>query len=185
MIQRIDTRELFAQSLHELAETQSVDKITVKEIAANCSATPTTFYRYFRSKYELISWVYDSKVQMATDGFGDGCDWRNTVLRYIRIMTDDRSFYLNALRNTAGKDEFHALSRTNDIVIIKRRLLELNDLDSFDEKMDFMVSMYIYGVSEAIITWFVSDRTISDERVADWCVEGMPEVLKPLFHIEP
>lgn len=37
--------ELLAESFRELAETKSIDLITVREIAGNCGYSPATFYR--------------------------------------------------------------------------------------------------------------------------------------------
>ena len=36
-----------------------VEKITVKEIVAECQTTRQTFYRHFQDKYDLINWYFD------------------------------------------------------------------------------------------------------------------------------
>ena len=50
MVKRTSTKELIAQSLVELGEAQPVDKITVQDIADNCSVSKRTFYYHFADK---------------------------------------------------------------------------------------------------------------------------------------
>ena len=45
-------KEIMAASFRELARKRPIDKITVKEIAANCDYSQTTFYRQFKDKYD-------------------------------------------------------------------------------------------------------------------------------------
>ena len=51
-MKRKTAKEILADSFHELAEDRQIDKITVREIAANCGYSSATFYRQFRDKYE-------------------------------------------------------------------------------------------------------------------------------------
>ena len=42
-MKRKTAREILADPFHELAENRQIDKITVREIAANCSYSTATF----------------------------------------------------------------------------------------------------------------------------------------------
>ena len=57
-MKRKTTKGILAESFRELAEGQSVDKITVQEIVDNCDYSTATFYRHFKDKYDLIAWNY-------------------------------------------------------------------------------------------------------------------------------
>ena len=57
-MKRKTAREILADSFRELAETRSVDKITVRDITDNCGYSTATFYRQFKDKYDLIAWQY-------------------------------------------------------------------------------------------------------------------------------
>ena len=63
MIIRMTTKELFAESLKELAVSKNISKITVKEISANCGFTSKTFYNHFQDKYALIEWIYSTAAE--------------------------------------------------------------------------------------------------------------------------
>ena len=55
-MKRKTTKEILAESFRELAESKSIDKITVQEIVNNCDYSTATFYRHFKDKYDLIAW---------------------------------------------------------------------------------------------------------------------------------
>ena len=48
MIRRKTTKEIFGESIHELAEKKPLDKITVREIVENCGLSSATFYHHFQ-----------------------------------------------------------------------------------------------------------------------------------------
>ena len=52
------TKELLANSFLELAEKMLINKITIANIVENCEVTLSTFYRYFKDKYDMIAWIY-------------------------------------------------------------------------------------------------------------------------------
>lgn len=55
-MKRKAARDIFVESFHALAQTRSIDRITVREIAENCGYSTATFDRHFMDKYDLIVW---------------------------------------------------------------------------------------------------------------------------------
>ena len=55
-MKRKTARDIFVESFHALAQTRSIDRITVREIAENCGYSTATFDRHFMDKYDLIVW---------------------------------------------------------------------------------------------------------------------------------
>ena len=53
-MKRKTARDIFVESFHALAQTRSIDRITVREIAENCGYSTATFDRHFMDKYDLI-----------------------------------------------------------------------------------------------------------------------------------
>ena len=63
-MKRKTAKEILADSFHELAEDRQIDKITVREIAANCGYSSATFYRQFRDKYSF--WLIAKELRSKT-----------------------------------------------------------------------------------------------------------------------
>ncbi len=83
-MKRKTAREILADSFRELMEHKSADKITIREITANCGYSMATFYRQFRDKYDLIAWDYArrfrEKVALEeSEGLHD-CFFRSAVM---------------------------------------------------------------------------------------------------------
>ena len=79
MIARQSTKELLAESLKELSRVKAVDKITIRELTKNCGLTSPTFYNHFRDKYELMTWIYNQKVEASIKNFGVTDSFFNTA----------------------------------------------------------------------------------------------------------
>ena len=56
------TKYRMAESIKGLMARMPLDKITVKDIVADCGLTRQTFYRNFKDKYDLVNWYFEKPV---------------------------------------------------------------------------------------------------------------------------
>ena len=80
-VEKQTTKELLAESLKDLSQTKSVDKITIKELTKNCGLTSPTFYNHFRDKYELMAWIYNQEVEASLKNFGNGDSLEDVICK--------------------------------------------------------------------------------------------------------
>ena len=59
------TKYRLAESIKGLMAHMPLDRITVKDIVAECGLTRQTFYRNFRDKYDLVNWYFEKLVQQS------------------------------------------------------------------------------------------------------------------------
>ena len=79
-MKRKTAREILADSFRELAQVLPIDRITVKDIIADCGYSQATFYRQFRDKYDLIAWSYTRDLEGILDQLkGDESSWRRAL----------------------------------------------------------------------------------------------------------
>lgn len=62
-MKRLTAKEILAESFRELAQKMPIDRITVRDITANCGYSQATFYRQYRDKYDLIAWSYTRDLE--------------------------------------------------------------------------------------------------------------------------
>ena len=106
-MKRMTVKEILAESLHEMAEKKTIDKITVREIASNCDYSVATFYRHFKDKYDLAFWDYDRKVDFAAAEIGKaGFVWRDVLINGIRYYRRNTEYLMNLIDHTSGVDSF-------------------------------------------------------------------------------
>ena len=79
-MKRLTTKELLVESFMELTTAKAINKITIANITDNCGMAQTTFYRHFKDKYDLISWIYVTDAQRIMCQIGtNGHMWRDTL----------------------------------------------------------------------------------------------------------
>ena len=67
MIQKRTARELLLTAVTELLETQDIEQISVKDIAAHCGVSTRTFYNCFIDKHDAVAHAYYEKVKPYMD----------------------------------------------------------------------------------------------------------------------
>ncbi len=168
----------------EIAEDKPANKISVKEIAANCGMTTATFYNHFESKYDLMAWVNNRDTDAATDKFGYENDWLQTIRLYIDALCRHRDFYRNSLQNTYGRESQHMRTFYHFKDHAVEHLKKLHGMDEFSPKVAFSLDFYFQGLSHVMVNWLLDKEPVPAEELAQWCVESMPHEVEWLF-LEP
>ena len=106
-MKRKTAKEILAESFRELAEKESVDRITVIEIAENCGYSSTTVYRQFSDKYDLMAWSYTQQLEEILCEFNkDPKRWKQILLNAALFYQKQQEYLKNLLLHTSGYDSF-------------------------------------------------------------------------------
>jgi AcrR family transcriptional regulator len=71
-----DIREDFARALATLLKKETLEHITVKDIAESCNVTRQTFYYHFPDIYALIEWIFLQEASAALASNRDIDTWQ-------------------------------------------------------------------------------------------------------------
>lgn len=181
MIVRQTTKAFLAESLKELSKFKTVDKITIKELTQNCGLTPPTFYNHFHDKYELMAWIYNQKIAESMKDFGMTMTFEDVVCRWMEIILEDKTFYLNLIRNACGQNSFryttndHAIDLVVDWIKTRHKLEELSAADIF------CLKFFMRATMETINDWCLGKWNYSEREMAKLIVSAMPSFLKPFL----
>ena len=181
MIDKPTTKALLAESLKELAKFKPVDKITVKELTKNCHLTPPTFYNHFHDKFELMAWIYNQKVDAATEHFGDGDSFEDVICKWMEIILEDENFYTNLLKNAVGQNSFRYATNDHAINLLTEWIKTHNNFDELPPAICFCLRFYMRALSETVNDWCLDRWDCSPRDMAKFFVEAMPAPLKPLL----
>lgn len=181
MIDKQTTKDLLAESLKDLANFKSVDKITIKELTQNCGLTSPTFYNHFRDKYELMAWIYNQKVEAAMKNFGVTDSFEDVVRKWMEIVQEDENFYRNVLKNAVGQNSFRYSTNDHAINLLADWIKSHHALDDLELTICFSLRFYMRAVSESVNDWCLGKWDCSPRDMAKFFVEAMPEPLKPLL----
>jgi probable dihydroxyacetone kinase regulator len=177
---RQTTKELIAASFMELANTKPIDKITVREVAANCGITTVTFYNHFRDKYELLIWIYvNQAVNIMKKTNADGYSWRDTLYDVIHFFSENRKFLLNALRHTSGHDSFSSHMEQINIDIITGEVKKSLGSRPLTTELDYDIRIFCYGTIRLVFDWLTSEKPIPPDEIAQIMEKSLPPLLAP------
>ena len=96
MIQKKTSKELLAESALELISKNSIDKISVLDIAKNCNVSTRTFYNHFHDKYDLLAWSYIHMLEQYYDENVDTLNFHSWLSFTARVVWEYCDFFVNA-----------------------------------------------------------------------------------------
>ncbi|MBQ7215199.1 MAG: TetR/AcrR family transcriptional regulator C-terminal domain-containing protein [Synergistaceae bacterium] len=182
----ISAKELIAKSFLELSELKSVDKITVKDIAANCGITKTTFYNHFCDKYDLMMWIYMEPVKNIVFRIHDeGYSLRRAISDNLHYLADNRNYLINALKNTLGHDSFINRASEINFTLLRDFIKSSHGIYTLSVRTETMIKLYACGTVCLECGWLINNMPIPIETLADILEAGLPEELKPYIYESP
>jgi AcrR family transcriptional regulator len=168
------TKYVLADSVKELMQTMPLDKITVKEIVANCGTTRQTFYRNFKDKYDLVIWYFDKIIQKTIRKMGVSLTMEEALVTKFRLMIQDRDFITSAFsssdyNNLLDYDQKCIFEFYKDIVSRKTELTE---------ELIFLLDFYCKGSMGLTAEWAKDGMKMAPEEMAALLIEAIPQKLE-------
>lgn len=90
MIQKRTARELLLTAVTELLETQDIEQISVKDIAAHCGVSTRTFYNCFIDKHDAVAPAYYEQARQYMDA--DLRTWNDFRCEYYILLYGSQFF---------------------------------------------------------------------------------------------
>ena len=75
------------------AVDKSLDRVTISEICEKAGISRQTFYRHFKSKYDIPWWFSIFCRQFYLNEIGRTIDWRTGYYHHIRLIATERDFF--------------------------------------------------------------------------------------------
>ncbi len=178
-MRRKTAKELLAESFRELAQSRSIDKITVSDIASNCGYSVATFYRQFKDKYDLIAWDYTRDLErILAQAHGNSAPWRK-VLADAAAYYDARKEYLaNLILHTTGHDSFVRYMAEINYERLKQRILSASVADRLPDELEMYIRVYSLGTVSLTCEWILGKYDVSKTVLQEVYEATLPEPLQ-------
>ena len=170
-----------AEAMKNCMKKMPVEKITVKEIVAECGTTRQTFYRNFQDKYDLINWYFDRILLESFQHMGEGKTAYEGLVNKFHYIEEEKLFFKAAFRN----DDQNCL-RDHDFQLIcafYTEQLETRMACRLSRQLQFQLEMYCQGSIYMTVQWVLGYRKCSAEELAHALASAMPEELQTVFHL--
>ena len=183
MIFRPTTKEVFAESLKELAASKPVDKITIKEIAQNCGFTSKTFYNHFQDKYDLIVWIYSTAAEKIFSKMdGENYTWNNALADGLNYFLENKKFLRNLVLNTGGQDSFINYLANFSVKIFAEYIKRTQNLAAISPETEILIKVYCYGIVCTLCEILIEPLPLPAEEFVNLLEKSLPAPLKKYFY---
>lgn len=158
------------------AVDKSLDKMTVSEICRNANITRQTFYRHFKSKYDIPWWHTIFCRQFFLDRIGRSLTWETGYYHHLQLIAEEEGFYRKSLQYSINTP----YGRT--VLPEQRKRVLVNTLRTYrgiepNENMMFLIGYFTKTETEVINDWFRSSEPVNLEQWTDDLVSLIPHRL--------
>lgn len=181
-MKRKSAKEILADSFRELAERKSIAKITVNDVVRNCGYSPSTFYRQFESKYDLIAWSYARDIEEQLDKMNEGdYGWKQIMSDCARYFQEQKRYLTNLLLHTEGLDSFERYMINAHYHNMKKHILTSAKIKKLPANVELTLHVYCMGTARLNCDWLLDKILATTEEIAKTYEDAMPELLRPFF----
>ena len=173
------TKYRMAQSIKGLMGRMPLDKITVKDIVADCGLTRQTFYRNFRDKYDLVNWYFEKLVQQSFEEMGVSLTLREGLTRKFQFIREERVFFTCAF----GSNDYNSLMKYDYDYIFKfyENILQKKQGRTLEEDVRLLLQMNCHGANRMTVDWVLTGMEREPEEMAELLIEALPGKLNELL----
>lgn len=173
------TRYKLVDSLKCLLMQHPLHKISVKDIADNCDVTRQTFYRYFKDKYDCVTWYFKHVTEQSFEKVSDESTLEEALAKKLEMIHQEQTFFSEALKadnqNSLFQYDYESMhSYCSSIIQAKTQ----QDLDF---ETDFLLRTYCMGCINMTFDWVKSGLKVSEQELAHLFVLALPENLKQVL----
>ena len=162
---RQSTKQALSDTFKALLETQTIDKITVKDIVTKCGVNRQTFYYHFRDIYDLMEWTLETDIRVYLSDISElskdsvNTEWKESIYHLYRFLRSRKKLILHAYDPINKMYYENFLLKFFTPVIDYRISLCDSVSDVPEEKRAFVSKAY---------TWICLDLLL------EWLEHGMP-----------
>lgn len=112
MGKREETKEKMVASFKNLSLKKPIQKITVQEIVEGAGVIRSTFYNHFQDKYQLLEWIFTTKVLFPAKPLIQNNMLHEAVVLIFVNLLKDKEFYGRVYR-LEGQNSFESIVKSS------------------------------------------------------------------------
>lgn len=160
------TKSIFVEVFCDFYRTRSIDRISVKELAAKAGYSRATFYNYFTDVYDLLEYIEDELVSdlmkrveaqldenRSLDGFIDS---------FVKSVTENEK-YIGVYMNESNSSSFIEKMKQKMIPL----LLNVFSVPDTDLRARYALEFYISGLISVLGSWFRDGQNMPVNALAE------------------
>ncbi len=171
---RKTAKEILAEAFREVAQSKSIDKITIQDIVDNCGYSPATFYRNFKDKYDLIAWEHTRGVAKIMGTIDNYHTWKQAMIDAAEWYNTEKVYLANLFQHTSGQDSFIRYMTEISCDAVKKHILASGNKEKLTGQEELFVRTYCLGTVNLTCEWILGMHDAKPEEIADIYVSSLP-----------
>lgn len=147
------SKSMIAQGMKDLLKKQTLESISIGDLARHCNVSRSTIYYHFKDKYDIISWIFHSEILPIVRADKQVGSWTDNLLEVCLYLQRNRSFYTKVLHEI-GQNSF-----TECLIGFCKELILHMFQESQGERVlsrqqiQTICDIYAYGIVGIITDW--------------------------------
>ncbi|MBE6045228.1 MAG: TetR family transcriptional regulator [Clostridiales bacterium] len=160
------TERAIVETLNEMLKTQTIDKITVKDLTDACGISRNTFYYHFHDIYEVLARSFIGYTDAILKAHEKDESWENTLIELLSFLYENRVAVNHVYKSVDGE----ALDRFLDKVVYhytRSVVEEESGRGRFSERtISLAADFYKNALLGAVFGWIEENMKESPESLA-------------------
>ena len=152
------TKKALDESMVELLNTTTLDKITIGDITNACGVSRQTFYYHFEDIYDLLEWHFMNEADTIMNAFPDKSQWAELASALANYMISNKSLIRN-IYNSIGRELLEATILRTSTPFIEERITAISEeygLNLTKDDIGFYSKLTTYAFSGIMLDWIKS-----------------------------
>ena len=155
------TKKLLKNSLIDMLQTQSIYRISIRDLCENAGINRSTFYKYYGSQFDLLSEMEQDLLVSVESVLISKVDYSKKAIEQILIYLENDIEFVRLLLNSNVDPEF-----PKKLFSLPPILRMLNELMSNipKEESEYCYRFLLFGAYEIVRTWLNKE----DREKPEW-----------------
>ena len=169
----------FARAIKQCLKTDTLDDITVTQIADYADLSRQTFYRLFLDKYDLVNWYFDQLLFQSFEEMGVGKSITEGLIKKFDFIKKEERFFNCAFQSDAQNSLVE--HDYQQILNFYQKLMQQKTTNPIPSDIQFALEMYCYASVIKTVEWLKKGTQITSHQLAKRLINSMPENLKSYY----
>ena len=158
------TKQLLANSLKELLNKKSFNKITISDITDNAKLNRKTFYYHFKDIYELVESIYINDIIEELNTIDTYENWQQVYLFITEYILKNKKFIISTYKLSPLNKFIY--KHTNKMILnVLNKKVKGNDLTTKDK--EFVSKFYSYAIVGTLGDWIENGMKETSKQMID------------------
>lgn len=162
---KLTTKKAIALALKEVMKTKPLSKITVNDIAEECSINRQTFYYHFQDIQDLVEWICLTEADEAIEDNKNYETWQEGFAAVFDTLKKEKAFVMNVYRSASRESIQNYLYSLVYPLLYAVAEEESAGLSVRDDDKEFVAHFYKYAFVGIVLDWISHDMEANPENI--------------------